>query len=384
MEEDKKEKRVSAKKVNQLVALGNKIGKILYILFIILLVYVITLIFREWNVLSFFKTIFIVISPLFIGWFIAWALNPTVKRLVKKGVKRGLAVTIAYVLMVLVVGCIVGFTIPSLGNQISDMVSAVPEIANDLKEWIDSIFVKLSNLSLENLDTIKASFLLRIETLSQSIQTNLPETAVKIVSVLVSGLGKIAISLILGFYVLYDFDKVTGAFLGLFPQKARKDVTELLGKLNNSLYSFVSGTVWLSLLLFVVSVIGFSVIGLNAPVLVAFICVITNLIPYIGPYLGGAVAAAIGFAESPVVGILTLVFILITQTLEGEILHPIVMSKKMDLNPITIIISLLIFDHLFGIIGMVIATPVVAIIKIIYKFLDEKYDLFSFLVREEE
>ena len=384
MEEEKKEKRVSAKKINQLVAWGNKIGKILYILFIILLVYVITLIFREWHVLSIIGKVLSVMSPLFIGWFIAWLLNPLVKRLVDKGVKRGLAVTIAYLLMVAVVAVIMTFTIPALGTQISDIVAAVPEIANDIKNWIDNVFVKLSNLSLENLDSVKASFLLKIEALSQSIQTSLPETAVKIVSSLVSGIGKIIISLILGFYLLFDFDKVSSGFLNLFPKRLKKDVTELVAKLNDTLYSYVSGTLWLSLLLFVVSVIGFSIIGLNAPVLIAFICVITNLIPYIGPYLGAAIAGAIGFAESPVVGVLTLVFILITQTLEGEILHPIVMSKKMNLNPITIIISLLVFEYLFGIIGMVIATPVVALLKIIYKFFDEKYNFFGYKEKEEE
>ena len=377
-------KRINTTKINQLVHLGNKIAKILYILFIILLVYVITLIFREWSILSFIGKIIAVISPLFIGWFVAWLLNPLVKKLVSKGVKRALAVVFAYLLMLIIIGIIVGFTIPQLGDQISDIVSAVPKITADIKEWIDGIFVKLSNLSLENLDTVKASFLAKIENYSNSIQTNLPETAMNIVSALVSGIGKIAISLILGFYILFDFDKVTEGFLSLFPKKIKSDVVYLMDKLNDSLYSFVSGTLWLSLLLFTVSVIGFSIIGLNAPVLVAFFCVITNLIPYIGPYLGAAVAGAIGFAESPLVGILTLVFILVTQTLEGEILHPIVMSKKMNLNPITIIISLLIFEYLFGIIGMIVATPVVATLKIIYIFLDEKFDMFGFLDKEEE
>ena len=137
-------------------------------------------------------------------------------------------------------------------------------------------------------------------------------------------------------------------------------------------------------MLFIVSLIGFSIIGLNAPILVSFICVVTNLIPYIGPYMGAAVAAVLAFAQGPVVGILTLVFILIVQCLEGNILHPIVMSKKMNLSPITVIISLLIFEYLFGIIGMIIAMPVVAILKIIYVFLDEKYDLFCFLDNDDE
>ncbi len=384
MEEEKKERKISTRKINQLVSLGNKIGKILYILFIILLICVITLIFREWHILSFIGKIISVISPLFIGWFIAWMLNPLVKKLGDKGVKRGLAVTIAYLSMMIIVALIMRFTIPSLGSQISDIVSAVPKIANDVKDWIDNIFVKLSNLSLENLDSVKVSFLSKIESISTSLQTSLPETAVAVVSSVASGIGKIVISLILGFYILFDFDKVSSGFLNLFPKKSRKDISELMSKLNETLYSFISGTLWLSFLLFVVSVIGFSIIGLNAPVLIAFICVVTNLIPYIGPYLGAAVAGAIGFAESPIVGFLTLVFILVTQTLEGEILHPIVMSKKMDLNPITIIISLLIFEYMFGIIGMVIATPVVAILKIVYKFLDEKYDLFNFLDKEED
>ena len=380
---EEKERKLNTKRINQLVHLGNKIGKILYILFIILLIYVITLIFREWHILSFIGKIISVISPLFIGWFIAWLLNPMVKKFCEKGMKRGFATTIAYLIMIVVIGIFIGITIPSLGQQISDLVAAVPKISTDIKGWIDGIFVKLSNLSLENLDSIKSSFLLKIEALSTSIQTNLPETAMNIVGALVSGIGKIAIALVLGFYILYDFDKVSKGFIKLFPRKAKNEITYLLEKLNESLYSFVSGTLWLSLLLFVVSVIGFSIIGLNAPILVAFICVVTNLIPYIGPYMGAAVAGAIGFAESPIIGILTLIFILIVQTLEGQILNPIVMSKKMNLSPITIIISLLIFEYLFGIIGMVIATPVVAILKIIYVFLDEKFNFFGFIDKKE-
>ena len=381
---EENEKKLNTNKLNHLVTLGDKIAEILYILFIILLIYVVTLIFREWKILSFFGKILSIISPLFIGWFVAWILNPIVKKLTSKGVKRGLAVTIAYLIMVIVVGLIGWFTIASLGDQISDILAAVPKITSDIQKWIDNVFVKLSKFSLENLDVIKLSFMNKIDHFATSIQTNLPETAVNIISSIASGLGKIIISLILGFYILFDFDKVSDAFLNLFPKKARRDVVYLLEKLDGSLYSFISGTLWLSLLLFVVSVIGFSIIGLNAPVLIAFVCVITNLIPYIGPYMGAAVAAAIGFAESPVIGVLTLVFILVVQIVDGEILNPLVMSKKMNLSPITIIISLLVFEYLFGIIGMVIATPVVALLKIIYVFLDEKFNFFGFIENNKE
>ncbi len=372
------------KNIKELVSTGNKILKLLYILFIILLIYVFTLIIREWHILSIIGKILSIISPLFIGWFIAWLLNPLVKKMQSKGVKKILSVIFAYFIFLLVIGVILGFTLPSLGTQISDMVSTIPKIASDITGWINNFFTKLSEISSENLDSIKATFMLKITNYFEGLQTELPSLVVSIISSIAGGFGKIFVGLIVGFYISFEFDKAADGFVSMFPVRARGDVKYLLGKLDETLYSFLSGTLWLSLLLFVVSVIGFSLIGLNAPVLVAFICAVTNLIPYIGPYIGAAVAGAIGFSQSGVIGVLTLVFILIVQIIDGEILNPLVMSKRMNLSPITIIISLLIFEHLFGILGMIIATPVVAILKIIYNFLDEKYDFFGFLEEEKK
>ena len=376
---EEKERKINSRKINELINTGNSILKVLYILFIILLIYVITLIIREWHIFGILGKILSIISPLFIGWFIAWLLNPVVKKISSKGVKKGLSVIFAYFILLLVVGLIFAFTLPSLGNQISDMVSTIPKIADDITTWINNIFTRLSTISSENFDTVKVSFMTKINNYFSDLQTELPTVAVNVISALLSGLGKIFVSLIVGFYISFDFDKFSEGFVNMFPKKARGDVKYLLGKLDETMYSFMSGTLWLSLLLFVVSVIGFTLIGLHAPVLVAFICAITNLIPYIGPYIGAAVAAAIGFSQSGFIGIITLVFILIVQLIDGEILNPLVMSKRMNLSPITIIISLLVFEYLFGILGMVIATPVVAILKIIYNFFDEKYGFFDFL-----
>ena len=374
----------NSRKLNELINTGNKILKILYVLFIILLIYVVTLIVGEWKILDILGTILKVISPLFVGWFIAWLLNPFVKRMQAKGMRRGFAVVIAFIVMLITLGGILAFIIPALGDQVSEIVSAVPEITSDTTRWINNLFEKLSDAGIENIDNVKAAFMLKIQTMSNDLQTRIPTIVISVISAILSGTGQILLSLILGFYMLFDFDKVSKSIVNFFPKRLRGDAKYLLSQLNGSLYSYISGTLWLSLLLFVVSIIGFSLIGLNAPVLVALICVITNLIPYIGPYMGGAIACAIGFAESPIIGLLTLIFILITQLLEGEILHPLVMSKKLNLSPITIIVSLLLFEHLFGIIGMIIATPVVALLKIIYVFFDEKYDFFGFINNEDK
>ena len=370
--------KLNTRKLNQMINTGSKLLKILYVLFIILLFYVLGLVLKDWKILVFIGKIFSIISPLFIGWFIAWLLNPLVRKIQEKGVKRGLSVTFAFVLLLLIIFLIVAFTLPSLATQISELVSSLPALVSSVQGWIDNIFLKISNLSLTNLDAVKASFMSSLTDMANSIQVGLPQFIVNLVSGTANGIGKIVLGLILGFYILYDFDKVSDGFISMIPKKSKKEVVNLMGKLNESLYSYISGTLWLSILLFVVSMIGFSIIGLNAPVLVAFVCVITNLIPYIGPFIGAAFAGVIGFTQGPVVGIATLIFIFIVQQLEGNILHPIVMSKKLNLSPIAIIVSLLVFEHLFGIVGMIIATPAVAIIKIIYVFLDEKYNFFEF------
>lgn len=372
------DRKINVTKVNDLVSTGNKILKILYILFIMLLVYVLSLIFKEWGILSFIGKAIVTISPLFIGYFIAWLLNPFVRKLREKRVNKALSVVIAYATLIGIVYLVFAFTLPSLGDQIADVVSSIPSIVADVNVWINDIFLKLSNMTLQNLDSVKASFINNITEFASGIETELPAIAVNVVSSVVSGIGKIILSLIIAFYISFDYDKFANGFINLFPKTFRKEVKVLTNKLSDTIYGYVNGTLWLSVLLFVVSVIGFSIIGLNAPVLIAFVCIITNLIPYIGPYMGAGIAAIIGFAESPIIGILTLIFILIVQTVEGNFLQPLMMSKKMNLSPITIIVSLLIFGYFWGIFGMVIATPLTAIIKILYEFFDDKYHFFEY------
>lgn len=372
------DKKVNVSKVNELVSTGSKILKLAYTAFIILLIYVVGLIFKEWGILSFLGKILATISPLFIGFFIAWLLNPLVKKLREKNINKTLAIIITYFILLASIYLIFAFTVPSLAEQISEIVSDIPDIVKDVNNWLNDLFIKLSQLTMQNLDSVKTSFILKITNFATDIEKSLPSIAMNIVSSVFSGIGNILLSLVIGFYLLFDYDKFTTGIVSMFPKKHRDEVITLTSRLSETLYQYVSGTLWLSLLLFVVLLIGFSIIGLNAPILIAFVCIITNLIPYIGPYLGAAVAGAIGFVESPVIGILTLIFILIVQMVEGNLVQPLIMSKKLNVSPTAIILSLLIFGYMWGIFGMIIATPLVGIIKIIYQFFDEKYHFFEY------
>lgn len=370
--------KINVDKLNEVFKLSGKVLKVLYLLLMIGFLYILTLVVKEWSLIPILLTILKIMSPFFIGFVIAWLLNPFCCKLTDRGVPRGVSVILVFGLLVIFLYLFLLTLIPVLGQQINDIVSAIPGILTDVKVHIDSFFERLSDTSLLDLNSIKNEIYLTVETFAKNLTTSLPTVVMNFVSGLFSGLGTILIGFVIGFYLLFNFNNVTDHLLNLLPRKGRKEGAYIINEVSIVMHKFVNGTLLISLILFIVSIIGFSIIGLNAPVLFAFFCAITNLIPYIGPYIGGAPAVLVGLSQSPLIGILVLIFIVIVQGLESTFLHPIVIGKKMDLHPVTIVISLLIFGYFFGIIGMIVATPIVAILKIIYIFLDTKYDFFGY------
>ena len=120
--------------------------------------------------------------------------------------------------------------------------------------------------------------------------------------------------------------------------------------------------------MFIILSISFKIIGLSSPYIFALFCAITNIIPYIGPYIGGVPAVLIGLTTSLKVGIIVTITIVLVQTIENNIIQPLIVSKNVNLNPILILIGVIIFSHFFGILGMIISTPIVLIVRNVIEF----------------
>ena len=181
----------------------------------------------------------------------------------------------------------------------------------------------------------------------------------------------------MNFYLLFDFNDVTDHLLKYIPKSHKEETKNLVDNIANELRKCVNGTLLVAFMVFVCDSIGFAFAGLKSPILFGLLCGITDLIPYIGPYIGGAAAVIVGFSQNPIIGIITLIVATIVQLIENYVLQPVVMSKTMQLHPVTIIIGLLIFGHFFGIAGMILATPILSLFKVLYRFLANKYDWFN-------
>lgn len=374
---NKKEK-LDIEGVNEIVKTGSKILNLFYVVMVFLIIMGVIFLCKTLNIFPILFTILSVISPFFLGFIIAWLLNPIVNKLTDKGMRRGWAVALVYLMLVVLIYLFCLAIIPALVDQLNEMAKTAPELLLNVKDLINNIFVKLSNGTNIDMTNVKMQFMNYLEDFSKNLTTDLPSKIVSIVQGLISGVGKFLVGAVIGFYLLMNFNNVTKFLINMVPKKFKGDVEKLSNNISEVLFGFVNGTFLDSLILLIINIIGFSLIGLNAPVLFAVFCVVTNIIPYVGPYIGGIPAILVGFTQSPLIGTLILVFIVATQSIEGNFLHPIIMGRKMDLHPVTIVISLLIFEHFFGIMGMVVATPVVAVLKVIYVFLDEKFDFFGY------
>lgn len=375
----KDDKKINVKNVNELTSVSTKILRILYFLIIVLAIYVLTLVNKEWGIFKFIWSIITVISPLFLGILIAYLFNPLIIRMTNSlKINRAIATSIVYIVLIAILYLFCSYLFPLIGRELNDLIKYLPTVFDSVNEVTSNLLKKI-NIDGINANTLNIKNLL-MNTLT-TVTTNMPTKLFSTISSIISKLGVFLLSLIISFYLLIDFDRAQENIYIFIPKKYRKSTHKLLSDISEQVFSFVKGTGLIALLVFVVSAVCFGFAGLRAAVFFALWNAVTNIIPYIGPYIGGIPIIAVAFATDYKLGIIILIVVLAIQLIESYILHPIVMSKTMKLHPVTIIIGLLIFGHFFGIIGMLIATPVTAILKTIWLFIDDKYKITEKLER---
>ncbi len=374
---EKKKDSLDVSKLNDVITLSNKILKIVYVLAVILGIYVVIILCKELQIKGIVLTILRTIFPLFIGIFIAWLFDPFVTYLQRKGMRRGFGTFITYLLFIGTLTVIIGAIIPILSEQVNEFVKSMPSIFESIRGWCDNIFAKLNTIDGIDAMSLKDELFKKIEEIGTGITSSLPDMLVHLVKSVFSGMGTFVVGLIIGFYLLLTFNNANDLLITLLPKKLQHDTRDLVNEVNTSLRRFIEGAILDCGLIFIVMSIAFWIVGLKAPLLFGLFCGITNIIPYAGPYIGGAPAVIVGYSQGPLIGTLTLISIFVVQFLEGNFLQPLIMSKTTKLHPVTIILGLLVFGYFFGILGMVISTPVIAACKAIFLFFDDKYGILN-------
>ena len=377
----RKETEIDIENLNRVIVLSKKILKVLFVVVILACALLAVVLFDKFNLGNIILNVLSVAAPLFIGFVVAWLLNPAVTFLNKKGAKRGLGSVFVFAMFLIVVFLIIKFMLPMLYKQINEFIEIIPSLFLQVTNFIHENFLKLNATGFD-FTGVETKIYDALENFGADLTTKLPSLIIGGVSSVISSVWALLLGFIVGFYLLIDFDGMKKIF-NIVPKKYKNTFRKLMYDLDSTCKDFVQGTLLISFVVFVITSILFAIIGLPSPMLFGLICGITNIIPYIGPWVGGAIAAIVGFTVSPLVGILTIVIAFVSQQIDGIILQPLIMGKTMKLHPVTIMIGLLVFGYFFGMLGMILATPTIACMKIIIMYINDKYKLKDKIVNAE-
>lgn len=373
---DNRNDKIDYKNLNALIQTARVILKILLILSLCGIVIFGFIFLEKTQILNILGTIISICLPLFIGFGFAWLVEPMIKYFEKQKISRKLSTFIVYALFVLVLIVLLLLVVPEFISQLRELIGQVPTFVTEIKNFIVNFFSKFKDSEID-INTIQTNIISQLETVATNLTNNSLSGIVNTITKILSSSATVILGLIIGLYFSFDFDKIQTHIKNLIPKKHKEEGNKVLHELNAMARGYVSGTLFTSLVVTLFTFIGLIISGISSPLLFAIFCGITNIIPYFGPYIGGIPTIIVAFSISPMCGIIATITIVLVQIIEGNIINPIIVGKATDIHPITIVIGLLVFQHYFGIIGMIIATPVIGAVKIIFNFFNDKYGLIE-------
>lgn len=310
--------------------------------------------------LPIFTILKIVFVPLIISIFITYLLHPLIEKIHYRGVPRPIAILLIYILFFAGVGFGLYRGIPAIISQLRDLIDSFPELMGTYREWLARIEQSAEHLPKGLHERIDETFLSLEQSLDQMV-TNL----IEILRGLIGSIIFFAIIPFIVFYMLKDYDQMKKALWYLTPRKWRHSSQMFIRDIDESLGLYIRGQLLVCLLMAIIASIAFWLAGMKYPLLLGIIIGITDIIPYFGPIIGAIPALIIAATISSKMIVIVGVIILILQFLEGNLLSPVIVGKSLRMHPIIIMIALLLGGEVGGVVGLIIAVPIIAIMKVL-------------------
>jgi predicted PurR-regulated permease PerM len=334
----------------------------------LLLIFLIIFIAMKINFI--FQPIFLLVQTLFFPFLIAGVLyylfRPLVNYLELKNIPRTLSILLIYVLFGLLITLLISLGGPILKEQMKTFVDSTPQLIEDIQDKVTELQQSKWNSHLRQNDSVdveKAS-----EAITKSVSSSLSSigtNVMNIIGVLASIVTVFATVPFILYYMLKEGEKAPQHILRLLPAKQQKNGRKILADLDEALSSYIQGQILVSFCIGVMLFIGYLLIDLDYSLLVAIFAMFTNVIPFISPIIAIIPAVIIASIDSPMMVVKVLMVMIVVQQIEGHIISPQVMGKKLEIHPLTIISLLLAAGRIGGVLGLIIAVPVYAVIKVI-------------------
>lgn len=327
-----------------------------------------------------------------IGFFIAYVLNPVVSLLQRLRIRRALAVSIVYILLInlLILSSVlltqvvaefarfitlipVAFT--NIGNSLGFVTGWFSENFNRLLDALPGILSErfgvqtsndeLSVLLQERLQSLLTSTVNSLNSVLESVAKQGPSALLSGATSIISTTLQITLIILVSAYFLYDFPKFVESFRRIIPERWRNLANDLMVKADVAVGGYVRGQLLIALCLGLFIYICLALMSIPSALAISLLAAVFNIIPYLGPIIGVIPAVLLGFTVSPWVALGAVIVFTVANQIEGNILGPYILSKSTDLHPVTVLLAILAGAGLFGLLGALLAVPVVALAKVI-------------------
>lgn len=319
-----------------------------------------------------FYPLVVIFETLFISFLVAGVLYyltfPLCDFLTRGKVPRTAAIVLVFLIIVGLLSLLVLATGPIIVDEFNKLATGLPgkiEAAVKLIEALRHYPIFKQLVDFEALDLQSLSY--RLAGIISSAASSIVSSMGEIIEFLTGLFITIIIVPFLLFYMLKQ--KGQNVIPGLVDQYIlgdyAKDIKITLAEMNNMLGLYFQGQAIVCFLVGLLAYIGFLIVGLEFALTLAIFIMFTNIVPWIGPFIGAVPAVIVGFVHSPLMALKVLIIILIVQQLDSLVISPQVMGRRLLLSPIAIILVVLVAGRLGGLLGIILAVPVFTALKII-------------------
>jgi predicted PurR-regulated permease PerM len=325
----------------------------------------------------------IIFPPLVLALIIIYVLNPIVIRLERRGVKRSLGTVLAYVLAAGIIALVAIIATPFISRQIDSFASDWPEFKLELATSIENGAESIHDRFGINLDTSQVTCLLgaddvqnpgapthaKCDQVTRDFRDRVAAQAGRITEIgssLLEILFIFIVAPILALYLLIDLPQLQRDILNLVPDDHKEEFADLGGKVGRTVGGFFRGQLLVALIVGILASLGFFFIGLRFWLIIGAIAGFTNLIPLVGPFIGGGLGFIVGtLTDGMSTGLKAALVALIVQQIDNHFISPNVMKRTVQLHPVTVMLSILAGGAIGGFWGVLLGVPTVAVTKLL-------------------
>lgn len=306
-----------------------------------------------------------VLIPIVISLTLYALFEPATIYLVRHNVNHSLSILIVLVVLVFVTFIAIGFALPQLIEQAGLLQAKLPQILSKLEGFLTHYNQQISNLVGTEFDAseIIITMLSESSSFAQSLLLSLSNKLLNIIIFLL-------LIPFLTYYMLKDFRSVRNRLMNWLPNSSFELGWLIYHRVSKQLLAYTRGVMIQSMIMATVCIIGFSIIGLDIPVLLGAMTGILNLIPYVGPIISIVLSLLVASAMTPFdpsLLYLSVVVIITAQVVDNVVVIPSVIANAVNLHPVEVILGIMIIGAAFGTVGVILAIPAIATAKIIYQ-----------------